>query len=415
MKTLWSLSTRVAAQAFLALSSYLVSISAAHSLETEALAVFFVGWTLESMWIGAIRMIIVPALLLHESAPRPLVLVAAGSLLGLPLTVAVLITGAGLTFLTQWLLALSVLTLGAYEIARSMLSRGIASAAALPLADAVVFVIALVGVMSGGVLKLDGLTTALGSLSAAALIVSAGIVLVLRSSQRGAVRPEPLRSWMRATWPLLRLGGLEWIVFFVSSTAGLALLGFLGGPRVLAGVRLAETLVAPIGLVSSALPYVVASALRADKVAHGAWPRAVRHVWLLLTIGTVAYLVAIQLAPESLLSILVGEHVGIAREASLGLAIGVIASVFAATATLVMKHRRQVKVLSRLRTIELAVTLPAVAAGASTGSLVGAGLGISSSQLFPAVVQGVVQFRTSRGGGRRVADGDSKANDDSGR
>jgi hypothetical protein len=398
VKTLWSLFTRVAAQAFLALSSYLVSISAAHSLGTEALAVFFIGWTLESMWIGAIRMIIVPALLLHESAPRPLVLLAAGSLLGLPLMVAVLVTSDALPPLTQWLLAVTVLTLGGYEIARSMVSRGIASTAALPLADALVFVIALTGVVLGNVLSADGLATALGSLSVAALTVATGILFVLRSRLGGAVEPEPFHSWIRATWPLLRLGALEWTVFFVSSTAGLALLGFLGGSRVLAGVRLAETLVAPIGLMSSALPYVVSTALRADKVTRGPWPRAVRHVWLLLTVGTVIYLVAIQVAPESLLSFLVGNHVEIAREASLGLAIGVVASVFAATATLVMKHRGQVKSLSRLRTIELAVTLPAVAAGAGTGSLIGAGLGISLSQLFPAVVQWVVQHRSSRRG-----------------
>lgn len=397
MKTLWSLSTRVAAQAFLALSSYLVSISAAHSLGTEALAVFFVGWTLESMWIGAIRMVLVPALLLHETVPRPLVLIGVGALLGLPLMAAVLIIGAELPTDTQWLLALTVITLGCYEIARSLLSRGVSNANALPAADAVVFILALLGVGAGGALRVNGLSVSLASLSIAAVLVAAAIVFVLRKRSRYALTPEAFRSWVRDSWPLLRLGGLEWIVFFVSSTAGLALLGFLGGAEVLAGVRLAETLVAPIGLMTSALPYIVSGALRTDLAARKTWPKAVRQVWLLLTAGTIVYLVAIQLAPESMLRILVGDHVVIARQASLGLALGVVASVFAATATLVMKHRREVKTLSRLRTIELAVTLPAVAAGASTGTLIGAGLGISSSQLFPALVQGVLQLRSTRG------------------
>ncbi|MCM3505969.1 hypothetical protein M3666_12675 [Curtobacterium sp. ODYSSEY 48 V2] len=377
------------------MSSYLVSISAAHSLETGALAIFFIGWTIESMWVGAVRMILVPALLLNDTVPRPAVLIAVGCALSIPLVAAVLLTSGDLPLLVRWLLALSVVTLGAYEMARSLLSRTVTRALALPLADAIVFFAALVGILLGALAGADGLTVALASLCASSALVTIAILSLITLGRRGGTF-EPLQAWLLVTWPLLRLGGLEWIVFFVTSSGGLALLGLLGGPNILAGVRLAETLVAPIGLLSSALPFVVSSALRADPSAVGPWPRAVRDVWLLLTIVTVAYLAAIQFAPSAALRLLVGEHVEIARQASLGLALGVVASVFGATATLVMKHRRQVKTLARLRAVGLIVALPAVAIGASTGSVMGAGVGVSSSQLFPAIVQAGLTLRSKR-------------------
>jgi hypothetical protein len=398
MRTYWSLFTRIGAQAFLALSSYLVSISAAHALSTDALALFFVGWTLESMWIGAIRMVVVPALLLHRSAPPLTVLIGVGSLAATPLVVAVLVTCRDLPIETQWLLATSVWTLGGYELARSLLSRGITNSMALPIADGGVFVLALLGVVAATLLPVSGVDAALASLSLASVLATVVIVLLLHRRQLALGRPEPLRAWLAATWPLLRLGTLEWVVFFATSTAGLALLGLLGGPRVLAGVRLAETLAAPIGLLSSALPFVVAGALRDDQGEAVRWPKAVRETWLALTAGTVLYLVLLQVLPAPTLRLLVGDHVEIAREASLGLAIGVVASVFGATATLVMKHRRQVRVLARLRFVELIVALPAVAVGASTGTATGAGLGVSASQLVPAAVQAVLHVRHVRFG-----------------
>jgi len=396
VKTIWSLSARIAAQAFLALSSYVVSVSAAHSLETGALAIFFVGWTVESMWIGAIRMVLVPALLLHDRVPRASVLVAMGALFATPLVVAVLIACRSLPPGTRWLLATSVLTLGAYEIARSLLSRQSTSVFTLPAADSALFVLALVGLGFAALFSLNLFDVALASVSGAALLLAVGIVVLLDRRDQPSSAPEDLRAWSAATWPLVRLGVLEWAVFFVTTTLGLALLGFLGGPQILAGVRLAETLVAPIGLLSSALPYVVSGALREDRTSTKRWPRTVRAVWLMLTTVTVLYLVGIQLVPADVLGILVGDHVAIARDASLGLALGVVASVFGATATLVMKHRRQVRTLSRLRSIGLAVTLPAVAIGSATGTVVGAGFGVSSSQLFPAVVQGFLHVREVR-------------------
>jgi hypothetical protein len=209
-------------------------------------------------------------------------------------------------------------------------------------------------------------------------------------------RFEPALDWLRQTWQLIRLGMLEWVVFFVTSMAGVALLGIIGGADVLAGVRLAETLVAPIGLVSSALPFLSAAALRDQSPGAVRWPKILRNSLLLLEAGALVYLIGLQVAPEPVLALLVGEHVEIARQASLGLAIGVLASLFASVATLVMKHRQQVRVLSRLRLVELIVSLPLIAAGAAFGTAAAAGMGISASQALPAAVQGFLHLKRVR-------------------
>lgn len=397
MKFFGAVLPRVAAQGFLALSSYLVSITAAHTLGTKALALFFVGWTIESLWVGAIRMVVVPALLLHRTAPSLTGLIGVGTAAGTPLVVAVIaVSASGLSWLTACLLAATVWTLGAYELARSVFARSRKEPYALPLADGAVFILAVFGVGVGIAAAGPSLNATLVSISLASVLVTAAIGIFLRRSSGLDERFEPALDWLRQTWQLIRLGMLEWVVFFVTSMAGVALLGIIGGADVLAGVRLAETLVAPIGLVSSALPFLSAAALRDQSPGAVRWPKILRNSLLLLEAGALVYLIGLQVAPEPVLALLVGEHVEIARQASLGLAIGVLASLFASVATLVMKHRQQVRVLSRLRLVELIVSLPLIAAGAAFGTAAAAGMGISASQALPAAVQGFLHLKRVR-------------------
>ncbi|WP_216099631.1 hypothetical protein, partial [Curtobacterium sp. MMLR14_002] len=92
MRVIHLLLPRVGAQAFLALANYLVSITAAHALGTGPLAAFFAAWALESTWVGAVRMVLVPALLLSKRTPRLLPLALMSVLLGTPIAAAVFIT-----------------------------------------------------------------------------------------------------------------------------------------------------------------------------------------------------------------------------------------------------------------------------------------------------------------------------------
>jgi len=396
MRVIHLLLPRVGAQAFLALANYLVSITAAHALGTGPLAAFFAAWALESTWVGAVRMVLVPALLLSERTPRLLPLALMSVLLGTPIAAAVFITAhVGLSTLTALLLAVSVWALGAYEVARSLLSREHRSTYSIAVADGTVFGIALVVTLV--VIKTTGragLDAALMSVVGAAVVVALCIGGVLRRTDPAP--RTPLLPWLKEARQLLRLGVLEWVVFFIISVASLALLGAVGGPEILAGVRLGETIAAPIGLLGSALPFVASGALRQEGGQTTRWPRSLSLTLLLLVGVTVLWLGAVQIVPAATLSLLVGDHVELARGASLGLALGALASLFAETATLVAKKRGRIRFLSRLRIVQLITFVPCVSAGALTGTTTGAGLGISLQQSVPAAVLAVAHWRESR-------------------
>lgn len=395
MRVIHLLLPRVGAQAFLALANYLVSITAAHALGTGPLAAFFAAWALESTWVGAVRMVLVPALLLSKRTPRLLPLALMSVLLGTPIAAAVFITAhVGLSTLTASLLAVSVWALGAYEVARSLLSREHRSTYSIAVADGVVFGIAFVVTLVATTTGRAGLDAALMSVVGAAVVVALCIGGVLR---RADPAPRtPLLPWLKEARQLLRLGVLEWVVFFIISVASLALLGAVGGPEILAGVRLGETIAAPIGLLGSALPFVAAGALRQEDAQATRWPRSLSLTLLLLVGVTVVWLGAVQIVPAATLSLLVGDHVELARGASLGLALGALASLFAETATLVAKKRGRIRFLSRLRIVQLVTFVPCVAAGALTGTTTGAGLGISLQQSVPAAVLAAAHWRDLR-------------------
>ncbi|GGL83369.1 hypothetical protein GCM10009706_22520 [Curtobacterium citreum] len=397
MKVLHLLLPRVGAQAFLALANYLVSITAAHALTTGPLAAFFAAWALESTWVGAVRMVLVPALLLADRTPRLVPLLAVNVALGTPIAVAVFVVAqAGLPLSTALLLALSVWVLGGYEVARSLLSREHRSTYSIALADGAVFGTALVVTAVVAVTRGVALDAALLSVIGSALGVAMSIAFALRRINPAPRRP--LWLWFKDSIQLLRLGVLEWTVFFVISVASLALLGAVGGPEILAGVRLGETIAAPIGLLGSALPFVAAGALRDEHKAEVRWPRPLTLTLGFLIAVTVLWLGTVQLVPAGVLGLLVGDHVDMARGASLGLALGAVASLFAETATLVAKKRGRIRFLSRLRVVQLVTFVPCVAVGALSGTTTGAGLGISVQQSIPATVLGFSQLRSRRHG-----------------
>jgi hypothetical protein len=403
MKVLHLLLPRVGAQAFLALANYLVSITAAHALPTGPLAAFFAAWALESTWVGAVRMVLVPALLLADRTPRLVPLLVVNLILGAPITVAVFIVAqVGLPLSTALLLAASVWALGGYEVARSLLSREHRSTYSIAIADGAVFGTALVVTVVVALTRGVALNAALSSVIIAALAVTVVVALALQKFDPSP--RQPMFAWFRAASQLLRLGVLEWVVFFVISVASLALLGAVGGPEILAGVRLGETIAAPIGLLGSALPFVAAGALRDESRGEVRWPRPLTLTLGFLVALTVLWLGAVQLVPADVLALLVGDHVDLARGASLGLALGAIASLFAETATLVAKKRGRIRFLSKLRVLQLVTFVPCVAAGALTGTTTGAGLGISAQQSIPAAVLAVSQWR-SQGPSHRAEQG----------
>lgn len=384
---------RVGAQAFLALASYLVSITAAHALATGALAAFFAAWALESTWVGAIRMVVVPALLLTSNTPRLFPLVLVNMVLGSPIAIAVYVVAvSALPPSTALLLALSTWILGGYELGRSLLAREHRSTFSIAIADGALFAVALAGTLAAAAMGGASIDAALLSLEVAAIVITAVIAIVL---VRHDPSPRaPLLEWARNSAQILRLGVLEWLVFFVTSVTSIALLGALGGAAILSGVRLGETIAAPIGLLSSALPFIAAGALREEATGEKRWPRSLTWTLLLLAVVTAVWLAAVQLAPASALSLLVGDHVELARGASLGLAIGVFASLYSDTAALVLKKRGRIALLSKLRIVQLVAFAPCVALGALSGSTTGAGLGVSAQQSLPAVVLAVASRRT---------------------
>jgi hypothetical protein len=371
---------RVAAQGFLALTSYVVSITAAHSLNTLELAFFFSAWAIESLFIAAVRMVLLPAFVLTRSLPSlfgtlGMTLVCCAPFVVIAFVVAV----NGLGPSTAGLLAATVITFGVYEAVRCWIIGTKRGGTAIAVSDTILFVMTAGGVLAVANTPVRGLATALVIVNVTALIMA---TFLARSQLRLRLSVVPMAAWAKDQAALLRLHVVEWAVFFIVSVAGLAILGFVGGPAVLTGVRLGETLAAPIGLLGSAIPLIVASYI-GEIDARRTWSAPLMLITFSLMMVSGAWLALLQWGPSVLVSALVGPHVETARAASLGLALGALASLFIEVASLLEKRRKHLRFLHLVRLSQLITLAPLMAAGAAFQSVIVAALAMSTQQALP--------------------------------
>lgn len=386
---------RIFAQGLLTLTGFVISITAAHELSTASLAVFFIAWTLESLWVGAVRTVAVPAILLSRQSTPLIPLIGIALAAAIPLVAAIVVVAIqALPVWTAVLLGLSAWSLASYELARTVLSRRHSASAAIAFLDGGLLVLCLIPVGVSLITNSISLDIALGSLVSASVIMCV-IATYWPVPPLTDEKVVTLREWLGTSTPLLRIGFLEWVVFAGVSLISLAIMATLGGAEVVAGIRLGETLTAPIGIVASALPLIIASSLREQDSHSSKWPSLMKHVLIFMMVGTCGWLAFILFGPSAAVSLFVGDHVEIARQATLGLSLGVLASLFAASATLFMKHRGQMAELRWLRWGQLSISVPFVAAGALTGTVVLTGLAISAYQMIGAAAQAALQRRST--------------------
>jgi len=274
-----------------------------------------------------------------------------------------------------------------------MLSRNHPSHNAIAVLDAALLISCLIAV--GIFLVADTLTL---DVTMATVVLSSGLLSACAvfwpiSALPGQEPSEALGSWARSMGPVLRIGLLEWAIFAGVSVASLAVMQALGGPDVVAGIRLGETLSSPIGILASALPLISAASLRSQDPHLNRWPKQMSSVFAVLTVVSVLWIAFVLAAPPVVISLLVGDHADIARSALLGLALGVFASIFAASSTLFMKHRGQTRELGWLRWGQLAIALPFVSLGSLSGNAFGGALGVSAYQTLTSIVQFFLQRR----------------------
>lgn len=388
---------RVLSQGALALANFFVSIAAAHSLPTAGLAAFFLAWTVETLWIAGLRTVILPALSTHHERVNNRVLLlitAAGSAVACVVVFALSIEA--LPVATSALLALTPLTLGTYEVWR--MQRALAGIGAATIPDLCLAGAGFIGFLVAPLLGHGSLQGSLVAVNVACLV----FVVALRSRD-SAQAPVGFRVWVGGARAGLLTGALEWGVFTIISLVGVLIMRLVGGDAVLAGVRLAETLFAPVVLLASSLPFMAARELVSDTGVR--WPRRFKMTLSALICVGAMWIVVVLLAPEALLSVLVGSHVDIARQAVIGGAAGTLVTIYSTGAALMMRRRRQFRPLATLRLVELGAAPLLVGVGSAFGTPLSASIGVSAYQLIPAVAQTVIL--------RRAAHRQQRTDDDS--
>jgi hypothetical protein len=376
---------RVLSQGALALANFFVSIAAAHSLSTAHLASFFLAWTVETLWIAGLRTVVLPSLSTHHERvrTRDLLLIAAGG--GVVVAVVVFaLCASSLAPATALLLAMTPVTFGLYEIWR--MQRALEGSGTAVLPDTALAAAGLCGFLAAPLLGHGSL----GGSLLAVNVISITIVLGVRSRSQRDERVG-IRVWMRGARNGLLTGTLEWGVFTAISLVGVLIMRVVGGDAVLAGVRLAETLFAPVVLLASSLPFMAAKELRGSVGIK--WPKRFRFTVLILLALAAAWIIAVLVAPGVAIGLLVGEHVAIAREAVLGGALGTLLTIYSTAAALMMRKRKLYVPLAKLRLVELGAAPLLVGAGSLFGTPLGASLGVSAYQAIPAVAQAVLLRR----------------------
>ncbi|MDN4646523.1 hypothetical protein [Arthrobacter sp. PsM3] len=385
---------RVFGQALLLIPNFFVSITAAHQLQTSALAAFFIAWTIESQWIAGIRAILVPTLVLHESRPRALALFGTLSALALvPGGVMFFVAyDGGLDFLSSLALAFTPLVLGALDCVRSISAKSARRRGRLLIVDAAplvgvcgVFGLGLIAVVPNNVL-----TTTVGVLAGS----MAGLFLALKGVSQDPKQLDTARVWLRASRGLLLAGIQEWAVFAFVGLASIGILNELAGPEAVAGIRLAETLLAPLGVLALAVPVAVAPMIRSLEAR---WPGPLKLTAALLMGVGFAWISLVLLVPASWVAFVVGDHGSEARMAVGGLAAGAMAGLGASVLSIVLKRRNQLKKLRAVRWLELAIAIPCVAVGALGGTVASAAASISVFQVVAACALVLAERMSARG------------------
>lgn len=382
VRTIFSVSLKILGQGLLALTSFIVSFAAAHSLSTRALAVFFVAWTLETMWIAAVRGVLVPGIIVTKMQPNSWALLGTHSLLVAPMSGAVFLVAnvGGLGWIVAALLALTPLSLGSYELGRTYLSKF--AGGSITTADCIMLGIAgTVSFVGWNANRADLLLWALVGLIAGSFVVC---LLASYHVERNVDCDQRmgLVSWFKDNIVLMRTGLFEWTVFFAVSMISVGILGFLGGAEVLAGIRLAETLLAPLVIAGSAIPLILSPYVSSVNRGHIEWPRIAAYVSWAFSFGAVLWVCAILILPLSVLEMLVGEHGLYARRALVGLSLGVMVSFFSVTFTLFFKVRGYLKELRVVRWVQLCASIPIIAVASVWGDVLVAAIGISVHQLL---------------------------------
>ncbi|MDQ0674007.1 hypothetical protein QFZ36_001568 [Pseudarthrobacter siccitolerans] len=395
---------RIFGQALLLLPNFLVSITAAHKLDTVALAAFFIAWTIESQWIAGVRAILVPAIVLRHG--RPGLLAILGSLSGvalLPGGVMLLIAlKGGVGMAGSIAVALTPLVLGTLDCARAILAKSADRRSRLLAVDAspMVGAAGFLACAYFAAIPYDLATAAFG------LVVGSvfGLCLALVGLRHSSEEVDPLLQWLRSRRSLLLTGGQEWLVFAIVGLLSIGVINTLAGPEAVAGIRLAETLLAPLGVVVLAVPVVLAPVIQSLDSAGGKWPTPLKVTVGLLTGCGVVWVAVILLVPDAWLAFVVGSHVDEARLAAAGLGLGAIASLGAAVFSMVLKRRNELVRLRMVRWGELVIAVPCVAVGALMNGVASAAASISVLQVIGAISLVVAERASAlRRAGRQTA------------
>lgn len=383
---MFSAMLKIGGQGFLAASSFLVSFAAAHSLDASGLAVFFFAWTLESMWIAALRKVIMPSILTSRLRPSALSMWFVTLSSSVPVGGCVFLVGfvGGLGIGPSLMIGLTPLSLGCYDISRTYMSFGTKSF--LPFIDLTMFTVSIcAATFVYFFFELSLLETALVALTFVSFVLSAFVCFFV---SRTILKDEVVGVW---SWGVsasgqIGTGFLEWIVFFSVSMLGVFLLGFVGGAEVLAGVRLAETLVAPLSIAVSAIPLMLTPELDEIRRDRSRWPLLAQKICLLLTCGVVAWILVLLFIPDGMLGVLVGEHVHLAKAALLGVAIGVFVSPASTMLTFIMRVDGALKEIRVVRYVQLILSGPVVGVASLSRDPFVAALGLSAHQVLACVM-----------------------------
>lgn len=376
---------RLLAQSSLLVASFAVSVVAANDLNTPALAAFFVLWTVQSLWIGGVRQVLGPAVLLTPEAPKRSLLAVAAATSGTLVAIAGLVTATllGLDVAAAIVVSTTCATMGTYDVVRIAVSRE-SKSSILVISDSIVLVSTLIAtcvpVLMGNGVSLHW--TAAGMSAGAGL----GLVALLRAANSDP-RVMGFREWAHRSRKLMSVGLLEWGTFAVTGMIAIAAMMALGGSDVVAGVRLAETLAAPVALIGATVPMLGSTLLRSTDPAAPRVPRAYRRFTLILAVISTLWIAVVLIVPGTWISLIVGDNVEIARLAFSAMSLSVLVGVLAASTTLSMQYFGSLRSLSVVRVVQLVIAAPFVAIGTIAGGLLGAALSISTAALLAYVLQ----------------------------
>lgn len=334
------------------------------------------------MWIAAIRKILLPALIVAESRPSGSVVWLVHVVASIPISGLVFIVAlvGGLEMNLSVLLATTPMALGAYDVARIFL--GVSARSAVWFFDSALFACLCAGsYLFARMLQMELLKSALLSLSVSAFLISV-LVCLFSFGLKYSTSSVRVLVWVRQGKNQMLTGVVEWCVFFAVSMTGVFLLGFFGGPEVLSGVRLAETLVAPLSIAVSALPLLLAPEVDQLRDLKGGWTNLCKRLSLVLLILSVSWVVLLLLSPDEWLAILVGDHVLLAKAALLGIGLGVLLSPLSTLLTFILRVNGGLKKIRSVRLLQLFASIPLVSLAASTNNATIAGLGLSAHQFL---------------------------------